>query len=282
MANWFLEYANVGITLAVKSDEAEALILPALAGLDLKLCEKPQGITITVGGVKKKWTLADPTSEVDHTLTQDGDLLYHLTDRIVFHVADKAQGYHCVHAAAVATSRGAAVVIPAESGSGKSSFTAWLVANGFGYITDELVLIGDAAELVGIARPIQIKTRGLPAIQSLLHAEAKVSLGNFANAVTVTCLGGKFAAQRQALGAIVFPNYIEGANFSFERISSADAGMRLMSNHVNARNLEGHGFKSIMELVRNNPCYNLEYGGFDTLPTGFATAFANTVDGASV
>ncbi len=279
MSNWFLEYANVGITLVIESIEAKALVLPALAGLNLTPCERPQGIAITVNGHHQKWQLIDPESDINQTLTKDGDLLYHLTDRIVYHVANKTEGCHCLHAAAVATNQGAAAIIPAESGAGKSSFTAWLVAHGFHYITDELVLINDATKLVGIARPIQIKTRGLLAIKPLLRENETIIFGDFANAVTVSALGGQFATQNQSLGAIVFPNYSKGAEFLFKQITSADAGMRLMSNHVNARNLEGHGFKGIMETVRNNPCYSLEYGGFDTLPPDFAETFANTVNG---
>ena len=73
-----------------------------------------------------------------------------------------------------------------------------------------------------------------------------------------------------ALGAILFPQYTQGAGYSLAKLSSADAGMRLMANHVNARNLEGHGFRAMMQLIRNTDCYALEYGGFDTLPNDFA------------
>lgn len=278
MARWLINYANVSIILAAESDEAEVLLAEALVGLNMvgfdfsdSHSNKPEPlIELSVSHHDKLWRLTDSTDGGMRTLKQVGDLIYHLTDRIVFHVADKTQGQHCVHAAAVAID-GRAIMIPADSGSGKSSFTAWLVANGFGYLSDELVLIDADAKLTGIARPIQIKAHGIAAIEPLLTVgDEKILSGGFANAVTVKLLGGGFAEPSPELAAFVFPKYTADSGFSFKQLSSADAGMRLMANHVNARNLEGHGFKRMMELIRNTPCYALDYGGFDTLPELFA------------
>jgi len=68
---------------------------------------------------------------------------------------------------------------------------------------------------------------------------------------------------------IVFPQYKEHSNYSLTKLSSAKAGMSLMENYVNARNIDGHGFKAMMSMIRDTPCYSLEYGGFDTLPSDF-------------
>lgn len=82
-------------------------------------------------------------------------MIYHLTDRIVFHLANNAKDVHCLHAACVAVGE-QAIVIPANSGSGKSNFTSWLVANGFAYLTDKLILIDAQRKLEGVSRPIQM------------------------------------------------------------------------------------------------------------------------------
>ena len=52
-----------------------------------------------------------------------------------------------------------------------------------------------------------------------------------------------------------------------------------MANHVNARNLEGHGFKAMMQMIRNTNCYALEYGGFDCLPNDFSQQLKTLVAG---
>lgn len=216
------------------------------------------------------WQLADHQSGINKSLFSEGDLLYTLTDRLVFHVADKLTSCHCLHAASVEW-QGKAMVIPASSGSGKSSFTCWLVAQGFGYLTDELITLDSSANIEGVARPIQIKHHGIEAIMPLLKNDADVYAGEFVSSLPVSALGGHCAQQRKPkLSLFVFPQYRAGAAFSFAQLSSAQAGMALMSNHVNARNLSGHGFKDMMNIMRKTPCYALEYGGFNTLPDDFS------------
>ena len=54
--------------------------------------------------------------------------------------------------------------------------------------------------------------------------------------------------------------------------------MRFIASHINARNLKGHGFRSLMDLVRQTPCRVLRYGGFDGLPADFAGRLAALFD----
>ena len=111
----------------------------------------------------------------------------------------------------------------------------------------------------------------MAAVDHLVKDSSLVHKGKFANSLPVACLGGvHVTSSAKKLSTFVFPRYKRGAEFSFEKLSSAQAGMNLMANHVNARSLEGHGFRAIMKLIRNIPCYSLEYGGFDTLPKDFA------------
>ncbi len=217
-----------------------------------------------------EWRLSDDAAGIDRRLLSQGDALYHLTDRIVFYVADKSASAHCLHAAAVADN-GKVIAIPASSGSGKSSLTCWLVAQGLGYITDELILLDSQSNIQGVARPIQIKHHGVAAIKPLLRSkQSPIYAGGFANSVPIESLGGQLSARTDnQLALFVFPTYRADAGFSFTQLSSAQAGMALMSNHVNARNIDGHGFRDVMQLIRQTPCYALEYGGFDALPNDF-------------
>lgn len=275
MARWLIDLAGVKLTVKAKDGPARDIVELALSAMQTERVKTTYGIKLTVKHSDEGWELIDHSNNLRRKLTQPGDVIYHLTDRIVFHVADKAKDVHCLHAAAVANN-GHALVIPANSGAGKSSFTTWLVANGFDYLTDELILVdektrlGDKAQLDGIARPIQIKAHGLDAIDHLFQDRSLVQKGQFANALPVACLGGtQVAASKQTLSVFVFPKYQQGSTYSFEKLSGAEAGMRLMANHVNARSLAGHGFRAMMNLIRNTPCYSLDYGGFDTLPADF-------------
>lgn len=275
MTRWLIERAGVQITVCAKSDAAKKLVEVALQGMRPDRISKVQGIKLTVSGDQDEWRLQDHSNDVKRKIANSGDLIYHLTDRVVFHVADKVSSKHCLHAAAVSFNSNA-LVIPANSGAGKSSFTTWLVANGFDYITDELILMDDAFRIDGIARPIQIKSHGIDAIEHLLvkrdPAEGEAYYpGKLANAVPVTSLGGQISgvADHQ-MKLMIFPQFKKNAEFEFKKLSSAEAGMRLMANFVNARNLEGHGFKAMMKMIRQTQCYSLDYGGFNRLPRDFA------------
>ncbi|MFT5137955.1 MAG: hypothetical protein ACI9XU_001801 [Arenicella sp.] len=275
MTSWLIERGGVQITVRAKTDAAKKLVEVALQGMRPERVSKAQGIKLTVSSNEDEWRLQDHSNDVKRKIANSGDLIYHLTDRIVFHVADKVSDKHCLHAAAVSFNNNA-LVIPANSGAGKSSITTWLVANGFDYITDELILMDDNFCIDGIARPIQIKSHGIAAIEHLLvkkqpdEGEAYYP-GKLANAVPITSLGGQISkAVDHHMRLMIFPHYKKDAEFEFEKLSSAEAGMRLMANFVNARNLEGHGFRAMMKMIRQTQCYSLDYGGFNRLPNDFA------------
>lgn len=275
MARWLIERAGVQITVKTpggkgKSNKANALVEIALGAMQAECVKKTRGVKLTVKHDDGQWHLHDHDTKLKRKLSQPGDLIYHLTDRIVYHLANSAQGVHCLHAASVSFN-GRALVIPANSGAGKSSFTTWLASNGFDYLTDELILIDTQRQIQGVARPIQIKPHGIDAIQSLLLEPDQVQPGKLANAVPISSLGGSASPHiKHDLAVMVFPKYKVGSGFEFIKLSGAEAGMALMGNHVNARNLEGHGFREMMAIIRQTPCYALNYGGFDTLPADFA------------
>jgi hypothetical protein len=265
---WLIEKAGVTITVGTACEECDHLVRDSLSALLPVQVEQPQGELIKLDYQADFWMLDDDQSDVHLRLLQTGDAIYHLTDRIVFHIANSSQVAHCLHAAAVSHKQ-RALIIPGDSGHGKSSLTAWLVANGFEYITDELVLIDDDNKLEGVGRPIQIKASGVDAVSSLIKDESKVFPGSLANGLTVDVLGGQFSQSEALLSLILFVKFEHNAGFSLEKLSSAQAGLKLMGSHVNARNMDGYGFNQMTSLARNTQCYSLVYGGFDTLPEDF-------------
>lgn len=267
---WQIDMAGVHISVTAAGGPSVRLVDVALSAIESHGENIRPRIELLVTQNGPNWLLFDQQVQQQWALTKPGDLIYHLTDRLVFHIADKASGVHCVHAAAVAK-EGHALIIPANSGAGKSSFTAWLVSQQFDYLSDELVLIDDNYQLTGLSRPIQIKKSGVDAINELVTNKEFFLSGDFASALAISGLGGAVCEPRpQKLSLMVFPHYVSGANFSFKVLSSAEAGMAIMGNHVNARSLDGHGFSAMMKLIKSTPCYALEYGGFDTLPPSFA------------
>jgi len=279
MPVWLIEKGAVRIAVKTKAKhkEATALIELALSALKPERIKRPerlkkfQVVKISVEHRDDEWSIKDHVDGVSRKLNQPGDLIYHLTDRIVFHIADKAENVHCLHAAAVAKN-GCAVLVPANSGAGKSTFVTWLAHSGFDYLTDELILLDADRQVEGVARPIQIKSNGFNAIQELLVKPELLQPGKFTYALPLESIGAKTSEQQKhRLSLIIFPQYKKGEAYSLTKLSSAEAGMSLMANHVNARNLAGHGFQEMMAIIRSTLCYSLVYGGFDTLPSDFSS-----------
>lgn len=180
---------------------------------------------------------------------------------------------HChdglaLHAAALSRD-GAGVLLPGQSGSGKSSLAAWLTRQGLNYLTDELVFVPDRTErLEPFTRPISVKPTGVSAIRELVDLERhgdEVVGGGLAIMVPHRLLNGIHVAETPALRVIIFPRYRAGTTPGLEALSKAESGLGLMGCLANARNLDGHGFHEVARLARTVPAYRLTYSRFDQL-----------------
>jgi len=269
MARWLIDKAGVQITVKTKGKQAKELVAAALANIQTREVKTSRGVRIRLSRDQDDWVLEDKSSNIKRKLARTGDVVYHFSDRIVFHIADKAKDVHCLHAASVSY-QGQALVIPANSGAGKSTLTTWLVSQGFDYLTDELILLYPDGHIEGLARPIQIKHHGIEPVEPFIVDRDLVYEGKQVSAIPVAALSNARALESaKGIALFVFPQFEKGIGFSFVQLSSAKAGMKLMSNHVNARSLEGHGFSTMMEVIRNTNSYALDYGGFSDLPTDF-------------
>lgn len=191
-----------------------------------------------------------------------------LSQEIVRSIAERYDRHIAVHAAAV-VKNGLAVVIPAQTGSGKTSLSAWLVANGYDYLTDELVLFQtDTARFDAFYRPLNIKTGGIDALAGLRrdcseNSQIVTDSVTLWEAEQVGQRAGEFSGI--TAGIFVFPEYRENGELAIEALSPAQTGLELMASNVNARNLNGHGFGQCAALARTVPGLRLTYGGFDQI-----------------
>ncbi len=80
-----------------------------------------------------------------------------LQSQVCYHLADRSQGGLLFHAAALSW-QGRGLLLPGATGAGKSTLTAWLLTQGFEYLTDELVFIPAGSEkLHAFTRPLNLK-----------------------------------------------------------------------------------------------------------------------------
>jgi hypothetical protein len=172
-----------------------------------------------------------------------------------------------LHAASVAWN-GLAIVLPAESGGGKSSLAAWLADKGFAYLSDEIALVNNASEIIGLTRAVFVKAGAVESVQSLSITK-RVPLVKYGEQLVF--VPPSAAGEERALpcGMLVFPEFRAGADLAIEVLTPADAGFRLVACNLNARNFADGGFADLTRLARRVPAISVEYGDFAQLEDRF-------------
>ncbi len=118
---------------------------------------------------------------------------------------------------------GAAVVLPAEMESGKTTLTTGLLDRGLHYLSDEAVAVDDDLAVEGYAKPLSID-RGSwevlahhrPLLSDALEAYIRSQWQVPAQTIAPVADGGRLAA-------LVLPRYEAGAQTRVERLTGADA-----------------------------------------------------------
>jgi hypothetical protein len=203
--------------------------------------------------------------------TSDGWMAEYLLGRTCYYLAYWSRGGLLFHAGGVSW-EGQGLMLPGPVGAGKTTLTAWLLGQGFRYLTDELVYVPEGAEsFQAFTRPLNVKGGALAALQPLLDAGKREGRGE----QLMTCPDGALVPLEQLsphpphseapLGIILFPRFRPGGNLDLQRLSQAQAGLALMASLINARNLDDHGFSEVVRLARSVPAYRLRYGGFSQL-----------------
>ncbi|MFM8322924.1 MAG: hypothetical protein ACKOC5_18600 [Chloroflexota bacterium] len=192
-----------------------------------------------------------------------------LMDRACFHLADTSQDGLLLHAALLSW-QGQGLLLPGSSGRGKSTLSAWLVQQGFDYLTDELAYIPSGATAAfGLRRPLNIKSVARPLLEALVgppgiddREDILRSSGSYMTAVQALRPGAAAVAS-VPVRWIVFPAYQAGIGLEVEALSRARCGLALMEGLINARNLPGHGLDEIGRLARQAPAWKIRYEGFE-------------------
>lgn len=193
-------------------------------------------------------------------------LSYILINKILYDCISGNISQHAIHAGGVR--RGDyGVILPGLSGRGKSTLTAWLCLNGFGYLTDELLFISDDGKITPFTRPVNLKTREpIVSIQFFEKYKKQILISdNGASMIPHRILNKNFLAEKVRATHIIFPQYRDGAQTEFIELSPAKSCLKLLQSHVNARNLPSHGITSLSNIVRKCTSYELIYSTFNEL-----------------
>ena len=192
-----------------------------------------------------------------------------LMGEVLFHLIKDNENALAIHAGLVSDNE-RTILIPGASGSGKTSFTTWLLCSGMRYHTDELVTINlQDYSLKAFTRPLNVKTSGVEAVRTLFDMdgfEDDIRVSRGVTMIPHRLVNPEFNREVPKLTHVIFPKYIAESKSEIDRLSGAEAGLELMRSNVIARNLPTHGFGQVTKLVRDLPAYRLHYRHFDDLP----------------
>jgi hypothetical protein len=191
-------------------------------------------------------------------------LAYVLMNEVIFHCINTNDNRHALHAGCVW--RGdRCIILPGQSGNGKSSLTSWLVMNGYQYLTDELVLVAGDGRVLPMTKPISLKVG--PGHESWLLEECQegVITDDTGSMIPHRLLNPRFEPRHHKVTDIIFPHFNPTAQFRLREISPAQSSLKLLGSHVNARNLHGHGVAEMSAIVKQCRSYTLQYACFDDI-----------------
>ncbi len=168
-----------------------------------------------------------------------------------------------IHAAAVERD-GQVIGFPGGEGAGKSTVSAALVADGFGYITEEVLALDvRSGEVVPLPLPFRLKP-GSQALFEELRPEPGSPSARLGGDVWFVDPERVRAGSRSPGGEVrtlVVPAYRPGAVGSIESLSSAGSLMKLLASCMNLDRIGHDGFVRLVELARTVPAYRVEYEG---------------------
>ena len=186
----------------------------------------------------------------------------HIYDKAIFHLLNRASAGIALHAGGVICND-KIILLPGQSGSGKSTLTFWLTSQNCSYLTDELIYISlDTTEKVEyFSRPLCLKPGSLHILKELLTLEQwdNVLLDRHGAVVPHRLLNEEFKEPQSPPSMILLPSYEPNSKSQLEPVSKARLCTLLMGCHANARNLENHGFKQVLNIARSMPAYRLSY-----------------------
>ncbi len=190
-----------------------------------------------------------------------------LFDAVIAGLLERNAEGLALHAGAVA-SHDKVVLLPGVSGAGKSTITAWLVAQGCSYLTDELVFFGDdlPARMLAFTRPLCIKPGAAQVVRPLIRTDVPAALADEQGLIVPhRAVNPAFAPVAALPALILFPAYHPETPITVERISTARTIALLMGCNVNGRNLVNHGFSRVTRLASSAPAHRVVYSRFEDL-----------------
>jgi len=185
-------------------------------------------------------------------------LMQDLLRRLIAPVDDQL----ILHAAAVALAD-QGILLCGGTGSGKSTLAAILVADGFDYLSDEVVNIPPSlAMMEGFARSLVLKEDWPPrwmADGAWRSSSSRLSLPGGITWLPAPEIGKGGVRRQTTISRILFIRYQAGSALETVPLSAAECGFHLMQHLANAQNLPGYGLPWVTRLAQRVLAFQVSY-----------------------
>lgn len=193
-------------------------------------------------------------------------VLFHLMQDVIPRLNGAASDGPVFHAAALARADHG-LILCGESGSGKSSLAAWLTAEGFDYLTDEVIFMGADDWLSGLPRSITLKRGSAFIWQQRLDPRPSEGFLQFEDGTTwvdptLFHAGGVRASITPQ--TLVFPRYTPNAPLQAQPLKPAKTLFHLLQGLANARNFTDGGLATASHLAKQVRAWRLLYSDLES------------------
>jgi len=212
------------------------------------------------------------SSQPLHTVTRGGHLVYETRFRrnlldaleraITVEAARHLGANHLVHGGAVVRNR-RGVLLPASSGSGKSTIVAALALSGFDFFSDEVAILTKGGYLLPFPKAISLKEGGWQAISaifpqaSLGAAPSPTNGGSASHLIPPKLPSSSMVESGCYVDLVVLPRYAPQEATSLQPVSKTAALARLVQESLNLSLLGKDGFDILFDVVQRAKCYAL-------------------------
>ncbi|WP_157862517.1 PqqD family peptide modification chaperone [Nitrosococcus halophilus] len=169
-----------------------------------------------------------------------------------------------IHAAAMAKGN-YAVLLPGDSGSGKSTLAAGMLATGYGYLSDEIVLLTSCPYRVfPLPLSIGLKEGAWPVLSPVYPILEELPIYQRQDGKKIRYLAPHDISNQATMGysvrQIIFPSYVAGITTHVQPIGRAEAFNRIAEGGYDVnRRLNSTTIAELVNWISNIECWELCY-----------------------
>jgi hypothetical protein len=191
-----------------------------------------------------------------------------LLSKVCYQLAFNSQDGMLFHAAGLGH-KDNGIMVPGGIGFGKSTFTAWMVSQGYDYFSDEFVYFPwETDEMHSFYRPLHLKRPSRNVLSHLIDYDTPgelLKVGSHSDLIHPNLIRTDNHYFQPPVWLILFPRYQAESALQWKELTPAETGLELMQCLINARNLLGHGFGEITRLARKIRGIKFTYSSFEQI-----------------